>query len=142
MPIYQDLSGADKVFVVFESKDSTINDIDKIVGAIDEFEQTLINNDNEGLVKNLISQIDYNAIGETTDYLYKNIPYLLTEVDYARIDSLFSSDLYVADCLRDDKQLLLFPASSIMTGNVSKDRIGQKTMKFGRNENLMNSFIL
>ena len=121
MPIYQDLSGADKVFVVFESKDSTINDIDKIVEAIDEFERTLINNDNEGLVKNLISQIDYNAIGETTDYLYKNIPYLLTEVDYARIDSLFSSDLYVADCLRDDKQLLLFPASSIMTGNVSKD---------------------
>ena len=50
MPIYQDLSGADRVFVVFESKDSTTNDIDGVVEAIDEFEQTLINNDNEGFV--------------------------------------------------------------------------------------------
>lgn len=121
MPIYQNRSGADKLFVIFESKDPTLSDANEIVEVIEEFEQTLTSNDDEGLVKNLITQVDYNAINETTDYLYINIPYLLSEEDYTRIDSVLANETYIVDCLRDDKQLLLFPASSLMSGSVSKD---------------------
>ena len=71
------------------------------------------NSDSAHVITNLTSQVDLDKMSEVTGFVYGNIPYFLTEKDYARMDSALSSPDYISKQLQQDKQMLMFPCWEI-----------------------------
>lgn len=119
--VYQDVSGANKVIAIFHHADTLHSELDNLVAAVDDFSQILAGRDSLQMVADVITQFDLDAITAITDFVYYNIPYFLSETDYLRMDSLLSQDNYISNCLEEDKRLLMFPTSSLLASNMSKD---------------------
>ena len=88
LKVYQDISGANKIFAVFQYRDTTKADPEMIVGSIDAFVEDIQRSDTAHMISNIVSQVDLEKLSEVTDFVYNNIPYFLTEKDYARMDSV------------------------------------------------------
>ena len=121
MALYQDISGADRLYVLFQSKDSTAVEPDSLVEIMGTFERLLGEKDSEGMARGLTSQVDMDAFSEVADFVYANIPYFLSDGDYARFDSLLRESDYVKEQLARDKQLLMFPVSGLFSDNMQRD---------------------
>ena len=119
--VYQDISGANKVIAIFQSKEKSDSQADSIVQAMNQYETLLAKVDSTSIIKEKTTQIDYNKMSETIDFIYQNIPYFLTEKDYARMDSLLSIPAYTESRLQEDLQALMFPTSGILTSNLEND---------------------
>ena len=112
LTIYQDISGASQIIVIFDNPD----DADVTVEAIEGFCQSF---QDSGLT--FISKFDIEELSRITDFVYSNIPYFLTDADYDRIDSLLSMPGYISEQLRSDHELLMFPSGGLLSQNISRD---------------------
>lgn len=121
MKVHQDISGANKIFAILQYRDSTKDDPDMMVSAIETFVAEVQQKDTAHVIVNLISQVDLEKMTEITDFVYANIPYFLTEKDYARIDSFLSEPTFVSTQLQADKQMLMFPAGDLLSDNIQRD---------------------
>ena len=121
LKIYQDISGANKIFAVFQYRDTTKTDPEMMVTSVDAFVETIQRADTAHRVANVMSQIDLEKLSAVTDFVYNNIPYFLTEKDYARMDSLLETTDYIHRQLQQDKQMLLFPAGGLLSDNIQRD---------------------
>lgn len=121
LKVYQDISGANKMFAIFQYKDTTQSDPDRIVEAVNAFTADLKKRDTTSMVKNLTAQVDMEKMAEVSDFVYDNIPYFLTRSDYARMDSLLADGNYVRNQLAQDKQLLMFPDGGLLSGKIQCD---------------------
>ena len=150
MKVYQDISGANKIFAIFEHgrgsasrKDAQAPDeatayADELVASIDEFAALVEQADTAHEIKNLMTQVDIEKMTEVTDFVYGNIPYFLTDADYARMDSLLAQPDYIARQLDADKQMLMFPAGGLLSDNIQRDPLNLFTpvvQKLQRSDN-------
>lgn len=118
MQIYQDISGVNKLVVLFscdkENPDSTVE-------AINLFYECVKKLDTQHWTSSMITRFDMEKVSEVTDFVYQNIPYFLTERDYARMDSLLCSDDYLSQQLDRDREMLMFPSGGLLSENISRD---------------------
>ncbi len=118
MEIYQDISGVNKLVVLFscdkENPDSTI-------AAIDLFQESVKELDSLNWTSDMVTRFDMEKVGEVTEFVYQNIPYFLTERDYARMDSLLCAENYVGEQLDRDREMLMFPSGGLLSENISRD---------------------
>lgn len=133
MKVYQDISGANKIFVIFEhaKEKSSARDTltsaeaeayaDELVAGIDEFANLVEKADTAHEMKNIMTQVDIAKMTEMTDFVYTNIPYFLTPADYARMDSLLTQPSYIPSQLEADKQMLMFPSGGLLSDNIQRD---------------------
>ncbi len=121
LKVYQDISGANKIFAVFQCRDTIHTNPDAIVSCIDLFVEELEEADTAHIISNVTSQVDLEKMTEVTDFVYNNIPYFLSDKDYAKIDSMLALPNYVGNQLRQDKQMLMFPAGSLLSDNIRRD---------------------
>ena len=121
LKVYQDISGANKIFAVFQYRDTTKADPEMIVGSIDAFVEDIQRSDTAHMISNVMSQVDLEKLSEVTDFVYNNIPYFLTEKDYARMDSVLNAPDYMSGQLQQDKQMLMFPAGGMLSDNIQRD---------------------
>ena len=133
MKVYQDISGANKIFAIFEHGSKSLYDqdslssaevtsnADELVASIDEFTSLVEKADTAHEIKNLMAQVDIEKMTEVTDFVYNNIPYFLTDADYARMDSLMAQSDYISRQLDADKQMLMFPAGGLLSDNIQRD---------------------
>ena len=119
LSVYQNISGADRLILLF----SNPNDIDYTVEAIDCFVNAAIENDSHDWSKSLTAQIDMETITNVSDFVYENIPYFLTERDLERMDSLLTLPGYIKATLSEDKQVLMFPSSSVVASGITHDQL-------------------
>lgn len=119
LAVYQDVSGADQVIVLFNNPD----DEDLTIEAIDEFSRIVFEGNSE-LAEYLTTQYDSQSIHETMDFVYDNIPYFLRPEDYSHIDSLLSSPGYMESCLAQNKKTLMMPIGSIASSTILHDPLG------------------
>ena len=117
LKVYQDISGADRIIVIFEHRDTTQTDPDRIVQAVERYVSLW----NLGDSIPLTYQIDMDVVNEAAQSLYEQMPYMLTAADYARFDSLLNREDYVATQLSEDKQMLLFPVGGLLSENFQRD---------------------
>lgn len=117
MQVYQDISGVNRLFVLFDNPD----DADKTVEAINCFTSSVEENDTASLCTDLTSTFDLEKLSEVTDFIYTNIPYFLTDADYQRMDSLLSQPQFVEQQLTADREMLMFPSGSLLSENISRD---------------------
>ncbi len=121
LKVYQDLVGANKIIVIAQYADSTKIAPDTIARAVDLFVGELEKKDKCNLFLNLTYQMDQSQVAEMISYVYQNIPYFLTPTDYLRMDSLVCKPDFIPSQLADDKQLLMLPASSLLSENIQRD---------------------
>ena len=117
MSIYQKISGADKLLILF----SNPGDIDETLDAIDFYVNTARENDPEGWCAQLSAQVDMDAITHVSSFVYAHIPYFLTDRDFARMDSLLAEPAYIPSALAKDKEALMFPASALVAKSITAD---------------------
>lgn len=123
MKIYQDLSGANKLFAIFQYRDTAQTDPGGLVGCVDAFAEAVAQADTAHQVTRLMAQVDWEGTAELAGFVYDNIPYFLTDADYRRMDSLLSQPGYVGAQLQRDKQLLMFPVAGILSDNIQRDPV-------------------
>ncbi|MCM1449313.1 MAG: MMPL family transporter [Clostridiales bacterium] len=121
LTVYQDVSGANNIIATVEAKDSTTFDPQILVDGVDTFVGIIEEYDTLSFVSNITKEIDVDKILDLMSDIYMDIPYFLTEDDYARIDTLLTDPNYIAQQLDNDKQMLLFPSSSLLTSNIPRD---------------------
>ena len=121
LKVYQDISGANRLFALFQYRDTTQADPDVMVEAIEAVTSTLEERDTAGMVRDLVSQVDISKVQEISTFVYENIPYFLTAADYQRMDSLLQQTDYVASQLQHDKEMLMFPAGGLLVENIQRD---------------------
>ena len=117
LAVYQDISGASRIIVIFDNPgdaDVTTEAIEAFCNEIDAIDTTSIKN-------NVISKFDIEELANITDFVYNNIPYFLTDADYARMDSLMRKPGYFAEQLDRDREMLMFPSGGLLSQNISKD---------------------
>lgn len=121
LSVYQEISGANKLFIAFKCKDEEDSDPDKIVDAIGAFADELEEQDTLDIITDYTARIDYDQISEISDFVYKNIPYFLDEEDYQRIEKLLEEDKYIGEQLAEDKRALLFPMGGMREVSIGYD---------------------
>ncbi len=120
MAVYQDISGMNRLFVVFESG----GDAEQTTQAIDGFVEALEESDTAGWCQNLQATFDLESISETMDFVYQNIPLFLKEKDYTRMDSLLALPDFMDEKLEDDLNALMLPSGSMLSENIARDPLG------------------
>lgn len=121
LKVYQDISGANRIFAVFQYKDTTHTAPDAMVSTIDAFTKEIAKADTAKVIRNVMSQVDMQKMTDITSFVYDNIPYFLTKADYIRMDSLLSQQGYAKRELQQDKQMLMFPVGGILADNIQRD---------------------
>lgn len=132
LSIYQDVSGANKIYAIISTRDTVDVNPQELADGVELFAGTIENIDSLHYVKDIMKEVDMDKMLGVADFVYENIPYFLTDDDYQRIDSLFANPKYVSDQIAEDKQLLLFPSSNILTANISRDPLNLFTPVLGR----------
>lgn len=124
LSVYQDISGANRIFAIFENQcdsDTTAASPESVIEAIKDYESIIRETDTLHWVCGLTTQVDLEKYNELTGYIYAHIPYFLTSKDYVRLDSLLNTEGYISSRLALDKEMLMFPSSSLVSENISRD---------------------
>ena len=107
-------------------------DPDILTKGVEAFVENVEALDRTGYLTSIIKTIDMENMSVVVDEVYDNIPYFLTDGDYARIDSILSIEGYVDAQLVEDKRMLMFPSSGIVGQNISRDPLNLFAPVLGR----------
>lgn len=132
LSIYQDVSGANKIYAIITTRDTVDVNPQELAEGIELLTGNIEKLDTLHYIKDIMKEVNMDKMLEIADWVYDNIPYFLTDEDYQRIDSLFSNTEYVPNQISEDKQLLLFPSSNVLTTNISRDPLNLFTPVLGR----------
>lgn len=132
LSVYQDISGAGKIYAIVATKDTTAVDPQELADGVESFTANVERLDSLHYVSDITKEIDMEKMLGVTDVIYDNIPFFLTSNDYAAIDSLLSDPEYISRQIENDKQLLLFPSSAVLARNISRDPLNLFTPVTGR----------
>ena len=124
LKVYQDISGANKIFVIFQAKEGQRTDADAMVSAIERFTTNLRAADTAGIARQLTAQVDMEKMQQVVDFVYRYMPLFLTSHDYQRMDSLLREPGFAARQLQEDKRMLMFPTGNMLTNNIQRDPLG------------------
>ena len=120
MAVYQDISGMNRLFVVFES----MGDAEETTEAIDCFVSSVEESDTANWCQDMQATFDLESLSETMDFVYANAPLFLSEDDYRRMDSLLALPNFMDEKLEDDLNALMLPTGSLISENISRDPLG------------------
>ena len=132
LSVYQDISGADKIYAIISAKDNSETDPEVLIEGVENFVSNVEKVDTLHYIKNIMKEIDYDKVLESISFIYENIPYFLNDKDYARIDGLLSNDEFIDKKISENKENLLFPSSNFLVANISKDPLGLFSPILGR----------
>ena len=118
--IYQDISGGQRIYTLFKTKDGKI-DRDRLAEAVDTFAQKINSPSGSRHINEITTQIDYDKYAGITDFIYQNMPIMLRDSDYLRMEKLLATPNYAKDQLANDVEMMLMPASGFFTSNIAND---------------------
>lgn len=108
---YEHLGGDNKLVISIAPKEkSEETDYALLSEAADLTAEKLEAIDSTGLVKSVLYQVDESQISEMMEFVIRNMPYFLTEEDYARMDTMLAPE-HINRQLGNDKQLLASPVA-------------------------------
>ena len=135
MSVYQDISGANKIYAIISTRDTTEVDPQELADGVEAFAANIEQLDSLRYLSDVMKEVDMEKMLGITDIIYEKIPYFLTDKDYARIDSLLSDPEYIDRQIAEDKNMLLFPSSGILSENISRDPLNLFSPALGRLKN-------
>lgn len=112
---YEHLGGDNRIVVNIGMADTEQDpDVDLLSEAADLFAETLGELDTAHHAKQVLASVDVAQISEVTEFVLQNLPYFLSDEDYARLDSMLSPE-YINRQIANDKQLLASPIPMMRT---------------------------
>lgn len=133
LSVYQQISGANRIYAIIATADTAgTPDPQLLADGVECFTGHVARVDSLGFIADVMKQIDMERMMEVTDAVYDRIPYFLTDADYARMDSLLALPGYADDRMLANRQLLLFPTSSMLAGNITRDPLNLFSPVLGR----------
>lgn len=106
MEIYTKISDANRIVIIFESQSP-----DSICAAIDEWADH---------IPNSITEVDMMEYIEQLCFVYQNMPYILTEKDYRKLDTLLTED-NIQRAVQNCRNVLSIPGTSFLYKSFSYD---------------------
>ena len=122
--LYQDISGGQRLFAMFRMKDGETPDEDRLTEAVDSFAQSIQTVADAGHITEVTSQVDFEKVTGITDFVYHNMPLMLCDSDYIRMEQIVSSEERIDEQLANDVQMIMMPATGFFTSNISNDPLG------------------
>lgn len=119
MEIYQDITGANRIYAVVSG-----NDTDSIIAGVEVLLDNISRKDSLGYVARTVAAVDEDAARRVTGAVYSLMPVLLNDSDYDRIDSILSSPGVVDSRLGAVKEILQMPTSGMVVDNLKHDPLG------------------
>ncbi len=120
--LYQDISGGQRVFAMFRMKEGA--DADRLAEAVDTFAQKVQPIADRGHITEVTTQVDFEKVTGITDFVYHNMPLMLSDSDYVRMEQILSDPDMADEQLANDVQMILMPATGFFTSNISNDPLG------------------
>lgn len=105
---YQHIGAANNI-MVYVSPLSKSADESTLTDAVEDFVQNLQTVDHQKHIKDILYNIDPQKIISLMSFVADNMPYYMTEADYAHVDSMLV-DTQIVKQLERDKQILSSPA--------------------------------
>lgn len=134
MEVFQQMSSADKTFVLFSIKndaqeqkaplDAQEQNAPLLAEAVDLFAERLAAADSSHLVKGIVKEVDYERYKALIPFIYSHIPYLLSAKDIAKTDSLLSTPGFIEERLMERSAELMLPTGSFLSSSFEWDPLG------------------
>ncbi len=112
----EQLTSQNNIAILFYGKDSVSQD--RIIEAIEKFAEIV---DEDIMIENLSVTVDQTQMFDLIEAVYEHIPYLLTESDYNRIDSLLKTPNFINNQLEEDKKILMLPSAGTFAKTITYD---------------------
>ena len=131
--LYQDVTGGQRIYAMFSRKKNGVGDeesghstsnVGRLTEAVDSFSQKIESSPGRRHISELTTQIDFEKVTGITSFVYENMPLMLTDSDYVRMEHILSSPEAAGQQLADAVQLLMMPATGFFTSNISSDPLG------------------
>ena len=106
MAIYTEITDANRIVIIIESQSP-----DSICAAIDEWANH---------IPNSITEVDMMEYIEQLCFVYQNMPYILTEKDYRKLDTLLTKD-NIKRAVQNCRNVLSIPGTSFLYKSFSYD---------------------
>lgn len=119
--LYQDISGGQRIIAMFGMKDGDATDADRLTEAVDTFAAKLQQNPGRKHLREVMTQVDFEKYAGVTDFIYQNIPLMLTDSDYVRMERLLASQGYAEDQLARDVEMVMMPATGFFATSIGND---------------------
>ena len=134
MEVFQQMSSADKTFVLFSIKNEPQEqnaplfageeNAPLLAEAVDLFAERLAAADSSHLVKEIVKEVDYERYKALIPFIYSHIPYLLSAEDIAKTDSLLSTPGFIEERLMERSAELMLPTGSFLSSSFEWDPLG------------------
>ena len=116
---YQNIGAANKIMINVASVGQDADSY-TVMDAVDSLAERFAANSVADHITDVFYQVDEEKVFALMDFVSANMPYYLTDADYARIDSLLSPDS-IARLLATDKRVLLSPAGGVAKRVIAAD---------------------
>lgn len=118
---YQHIGGSNTIIVSFAMKDSTATtDKEMIIESIDTFVRLMEEGDGKDHIAKMEYVVNQDKIVSVMRFVTDNLPYFITEEDYARIDTLIRPE-NIKRTLAYQKGLLMTPVGGVLKYNIGID---------------------
>lgn len=125
MEVFQQMSSADKTFVLFSIKnEAQEQNAPLLAEAVDLFAERLAAADSSHLVKEIVKEVDYERYKALIPFIYSHIPYLLSAEDITKTDSLLSTPGFIEERLMERSAELMLPTGSFLSSSFEWDPLG------------------
>ena len=130
--LYQDISGGKRVVAIFGMKDGKEVDTDLLSEAVDTFVNKT--NDNYGIIhiSDIKSEVDLDMVMDVVDFIYQNIPLMLVDSDYVRMEHIIANPEFIKGQLEKDLQVIATNTSVFSDVNMESDPLALFTPVFDR----------
>lgn len=137
--VMNNMKAKDKIVVVVSNNDSTSNDIYALTDAAEAYNDTLLS-----LLDTVVSTTLYYEDESTSalfDYVFRNIPMLLTDEDFAKLEAL-TADSAIEAQMRLNRDLMFSPLSTGLQYILPGDPLGMMTPVFSRLKDIGSESVL
>ena len=126
--LYQDITGGQRIVAMFKMKEShqpsAISHQTSITAAVDTFAQRLQTGEGRRHIKDVTTQVDFEKYESVTDFIYHNMPLMLNDSDYQRMEEIVTSQEMMDGQLANDVQMMMMPATGFFTSSIGNDPLG------------------
>ena len=123
--VYQDITGGQRIYAMFKMRDEggEVRD-ERLEEAVDSFSGKIMSSPGRRHVSEVTTQVDFDKMAGIADFLYQNVPLMLTDADYVRMDSMLATPDFADTQLAADVQMMMMPATGFFTPSISNDPLG------------------
>ena len=109
---------------MFSPTDSASTSGERLTEAVDTFACRLKQGYGSRHISQVTTQVDFEKVTAVTDFIYRNIPLMLTDSDYVRMERLIASPQLGDEQLSSCVEQLMMPATGLFASNIANDPLG------------------